>query len=147
MLLERTLDDSANRRLILPDAFLAADELLSTSRRILSGLRINEPAIARNFQTYGVFAATERLLMTLARRGADRQKMHELIRTHAMAAWAEVELGRENPLAERLRSDPVVAGYIKAEETSALLDARDYTGEAPARARQIAKAARAASAA
>jgi adenylosuccinate lyase len=142
-LLERTLDDSANRRLILPDAFLAADELLSTTLRIVSGLGINEPAIARNFQTYGVFAATERLLMALARRGANRQEMHELIRTHAMAAWAEVAQGRANPLAERLRSDSVVLGYLKAEETSALLNASEYTGEAPARARQMARAARA----
>jgi adenylosuccinate lyase len=146
-LLERTLDDSANRRLILPDAFLAADELLSTTLRIVSGLGINEPAIARNFQTYGVFAATERLLMALARRGANRQEMHELIRTHAMAAWAEVAQGRANPLAERLRSDSVVLGYLKAEETSALLNASEYTGEAPARARQMARAARAAIAA
>jgi adenylosuccinate lyase len=146
-LLERTLDDSANRRLILPDAFLAADELLSTTLRIVSGLGINEPAIARNFQTYGVFAATERLLMALARRGANRQEMHELIRTHAMAAWAEVAQGRANPLAERLRSDSVVLGYLKAEETSALLDAGEYTGEAPARARHMARAARAAIAA
>jgi len=143
-LLERTLDDSANRRLILPDAFLAADELLSTMRRIVSGLRINELAIARNFQTFGVFAATERLLLALARRGADRQEMHELIRAHAMAAWAEVAQGRANPLAERLRSDPVVLEYLKAEETGALLDASEYTGEAPARARQMARAARAA---
>jgi adenylosuccinate lyase len=146
-LLERTLDDSANRRLILPDAFLAADELLTTTRRIVSDLRINLPAIARNFQTYGVFAATERLLMNLARRGADRQEMHEVIRAHAMAAWAEVAQGRANPLAERICSDPIVLRYIEAGEANALLDASEYVGEAPARARQMAQTVRAASAA
>jgi adenylosuccinate lyase len=141
-LLERTLDDSANRRLILPDAFLAADELLITTQRIVVGLRINQSAIARNFQTYGIFAATERLLMALARRGADRQEMHEVIRAHAIAAWAEVAQGRPNPLAERLCGDPIVLKYVSAAEANALLDAGDYVGEAPARARHLARTAR-----
>lgn len=139
-LLERTLDDSANRRLILPDAFLAADELLMTAQRILDGLRVHEAAVARNLDTYGVFAATERLLMALARHGADRQAMHELIRNHAMAAWAEVAQGRANPLADRLCADPRVLAHVGADEARALLDASGYVGDAPQRARALARA-------
>src|SRR4051812_29560596 len=68
-LLERTLDDSANRRLILPEAFLTADELLSRSTRILADLRVDDFAIQRQLNTYGVFAATERVLMEAAKQG------------------------------------------------------------------------------
>jgi adenylosuccinate lyase len=75
-LLERTLDDSANRRIILPEAFLCADELLITAQRLTAGLVINEAAIARNVAIYGPFAATERLLMAAVKAGADRQEMH-----------------------------------------------------------------------
>jgi adenylosuccinate lyase len=141
-LLERTLDDSANRRLILPDAFLAADELLATTQRLVEGLRINETAIARNLDAYGVFAATERLLMALARRGADRQAMHELIREHAMAAWAEVAQGKPNPLADSLCADETVHRYLGADEARALLDASGHIGDAPQRALALAKAVR-----
>jgi len=90
-LLERTLDDSANRREVLPSAFLAVDEILGCVRRILRDLRINDEAIARNLAVYGVFAATERVLMELARQGADRQEMHEVIREHALVAWDAVQ--------------------------------------------------------
>src|SRR5512143_30324 len=141
-LLERTLDDSANRRLILPDAFLAADELLITAQRIVEGLRVNEAAVARNLDAYGAFAATERLLMALARRGADRQATHEMIREHAMAAWAEVAQGHANPLAERLCGDPRVLAHLTADEARALLDAGGYVGDAPQRARALAQAVR-----
>ncbi len=79
-LLERTLDDSANRRLILPEAFLIADEMLVRSLRLIDGLLIDDRAVARNLAGYGAFAATERLLMELVRAGADRQAMHERIR-------------------------------------------------------------------
>ena len=72
-ILERTLDDSANRRLFLPQAFLALDEVLSTAQKVVSGMNVHEAAIRRNLESYGVFAATERLLMELGRRGADRQ--------------------------------------------------------------------------
>ncbi len=141
-LLERTLDDSANRRLILPDAFLAADELLRRAHRILRGLRINDAAVARNLAAYGTFAATERLLMELARAGADRQAMHEVIRGHAMAAWDAVQQGEPNPLAGRLAADPEVLRHLPASHVRELLDASGYIGDAPERARQMAAAIR-----
>ncbi|HMV68305.1 MAG TPA: adenylosuccinate lyase, partial [Myxococcota bacterium] len=86
--LERTLDDSANRRTVLPEAFLAADELLTRAERLVRGLMVDAAASARLLAAYGPFAATERLLMQLARRGGDRQALHEVIRGHAMTAWA-----------------------------------------------------------
>ena len=77
MLLERTLDDSANRRTLLPEAFLIADELLRTASRIVDGLVVNMDALRRNLAVYGPFAASERVLMALVKSGADRQAMHE----------------------------------------------------------------------
>jgi adenylosuccinate lyase len=137
-LLERTLDDSANRRVILPDAFLASDELVRRAHRVLRGLNIHEGAIARNLATYGTFAATERLLIESVRAGADRQEMHELIRGHAMAAWEDVQHGEPNPLADRLATDPEVLRYLPADRVRELLDATSHVGDAPERARQMA---------
>ncbi len=137
-LLERTLDDSANRRLILPGAFLASEELLRRGHRILTGLRIREEGIGRNLAAYGTFAATERLLMALSRAGADRQEMHELIRRSAMDAWEAVQRGNPNPLADRLANDPEVQRYLPADRVRELLDATRYVGDAPERARRMA---------
>jgi adenylosuccinate lyase len=141
-LLERTLDDSANRRLILPEAFLASDELLRRAHRILGGLRVHDEAVSRNLATYGTFAATERLLMALARAGADRQVMHELIRGHAMVAWDAVQRGEPNPLADRLAADLQILRYLPADHVRELLDASRHVGDAPERARQVAAAIR-----
>jgi len=137
-LLERTLDDSASRRLALPGAFLASDELLSRAHRILRGLHIHEETIARNLAAYGTFAATEPLLMELVRAGADRQAMHELIRRHAMAAWRAVWAGEPNPLADLLAADPEVLRYLPADRVRSALDATAHIGDAPERARQMA---------
>ncbi len=137
-LLERTLDDSANRRIILPNAFLASEEILRRAHRILRGLNIHDEAIARNLDAYGTFAATERLLMELVRNGADRQAMHELIRAHAMAAWQKVWAGEPNPLAGRLAADPEVLRYVDAGRVRELLDATGHVGDAPERARGMA---------
>ncbi len=142
-LLERTLDDSANRRLILPQAFLATDELLRRARFILQGLVIRDEAVARNLAVYGTFAATERLLMELVKAGADRQEMHEVIREQSMAAWAAIQEGQSNPLAERLAADASVLNYLPAESVRSLLDAEGYVGDAPQRARQLAERLRA----
>jgi adenylosuccinate lyase len=138
-LLERTLDDSGNRREILPAAFLAIDEILKKARRILGDLRIYEGAIARNLATYGDFAATERVLMALVRAGADRQAMHEVIRSHAMDAWAAVQEGVEdNPLPESLSQDPAVRAYLDPDKVLELFDVGSHIGDAPSRARVMA---------
>ncbi|MDY7080182.1 MAG: adenylosuccinate lyase [Chloroflexota bacterium] len=141
-LLERTLDDSANRRLFLPDAFLASDELLRRAHHILRGLRIHDGAIKRNLDTYGTFAATERLLMELARAGADRQAMHELIRGHAMAAWGVVQRGEPNPLADLLAADRELLRYLPAGRVREALETSGHVGDAPERARRMAAAIR-----
>jgi adenylosuccinate lyase len=141
-MLERTLDDSANRRVILPEAFLCADELLSTSLRLVEGLRVNEAAVRRNLAAYGVFAATERLLMATVAAGADRQEIHETIRVHSLMAWTEVAAGRANPLADELVNDERIGRYVPAEGIRGLLNAADYVGDAPQRARGMAAAMR-----
>ncbi|HEY72455.1 MAG TPA: adenylosuccinate lyase [Thermoflexia bacterium] len=142
-LLERTLDDSANRRIILPNAFLASEEIVRRAHRLLRGLNIHDNAIARNLDAYGTFAATERLLMELVKAGADRQAMHEVIREHAMAAWQAVWAGEPNPLAGRLAADPQVLQYVDADRTRELLDATSYVGDAAERARRMAEKIRA----
>jgi len=138
-LLERTLDDSANRRSILPQAFLATDELLGRASRIVGGLVINEQAIGRNLANYGTFAATERLLMVAVKAGADRQVTHEIIREHSMAAWTAVQSGAPNPLADRLTADERITGFVAPDRIQVLLDARTYVGDAPVRARKMAQ--------
>jgi adenylosuccinate lyase len=137
-LLERTLDDSGNRRIVLPDTFLASDELLQRALRVLKGLHLHEQALARNLAVYGTFAATERLLMELVRAGANRQEMHERIREHAMVAWQQVWAGERNPLAKRLAEDPELVCYLPPERIWQLLDAKDYIGDAPERALRMA---------
>ncbi len=137
-LLERTLDDSANRRAILPEAFLIADELLITLQRILRGLNVNLPVIQRNLNTYAPFAGTERLLMALVQAGADRQAMHEVIRHHAMTAWQALQTGQPNPLIVRLAADPTITVWLPAERIQELVNVDHYTGIASPRAQQIA---------
>ncbi len=138
-LLERTLDDSANRRTILPEAFLAADEMLRTMQGILDGLRVDERALARNLAIYGPFAATERVLMAAVKAGANRQDMHERIRDHAMRAWEAIRAGQPNPLAENLAADPQVNAYLGPEQVAALMDYTHHVGNAPHKARAMSR--------
>jgi adenylosuccinate lyase len=138
MLLERTLDDSANRRTLLPEAFLTAEELLRTASRIVEGLVINADALRRNLAAYGPFAASERVLMALVKSGADRQTMHEVLRLHALEAWAAVQAGQTNLLADRLAADPDLLQYLPEAEIHLLMDASQYVGDAPQRARSLA---------
>jgi adenylosuccinate lyase len=84
--LERTLDDSANRRTILPEALLCADEIVTLARKVIDGLRVEERRIAHNLRTYGPFAGTEAVMMEAARAGGNRQELHEVIRGAAMEA-------------------------------------------------------------
>ncbi len=141
-LLERTLDDSANRRTLIPEAFLITDELLISTQRVVADLNVWFGAIARNLASYGVFAATERLLMEAVKGGGDRQHLHEVIREHSLIAWAAVQTGAPNPLAASLAAEPEFTRLLTPDRILALLDASDYVGEAPARARQMAGMAR-----
>lgn len=143
-LLERTLDDSANRRIILSDLFIALDEVLITAIKVIDGMQIHSGSIERNIASYGIFAATERLLMELARRGADRQAMHELIRGHSLTAWAAVQMGEPNPLRSLLQSDATIGSLLKSEQIDELLDSSAYIGDSIARTRLVADRVRAA---
>lgn len=136
--LERTLDDSANRRVVLPEAFLISDELVRRATRILDGLRVDEAAADRLLATYGPFAATERVMMELSRAGGDRQLLHEMIREHSLHAWAALRAGQPNPLRERLSTDPALTALAPPDAIVGWLDASEYVGDAPERARVIA---------
>lgn len=137
-LLERTLDDSANRRSLLPEAFLCADELLRVSLRIVKDMQVDEHAMRRNLELYAPFAAIERILMALARRGADRQAMHERLRLHSMNAWQAVRQGMQNPLIDDLAEDEVVTNMLPIAEIRQIMQSGAHLGDAPQRARQFA---------
>ncbi len=138
-LLERTLDDSANRRVILPEAFLAADEMLHTLRGIVDRLSINEQAIRRNLDIYGPFAATERVLMAAVRAGANRQEIHETIRAQSMTAWEAIRNGEPNPLVENLSKDAEILKFLSSAQVRELMDYAHHVGNAPERAREMAR--------
>ena len=141
-LLERTLDDSANRRLILPEAFLLTDEALVRATALVSGMQIWPAAVARNLHDYGLFAATERVLMAAVRAGGDRQALHEVIREHSLAAWAALQAGAPNPLADLLAGDARITALVPAADLPTLLEAAAHVGDAAPRARALANSIR-----
>ena len=137
-ILERSLDDSANRRIYLPQGFLAVDEMLLRCQKLLDGLVINHAAIEANLRKYGPFAATERLLMALVKQGADRQQAHEWIRQISQNAWAAVQAGKENPLIDLLAKDAHIGQYLAPVEIRDLLSIQGHTGTAAQRAKDFA---------
>lgn len=141
-ILERTLDDSANRRIFIPEAFIAMDEILLTELKIVKGMNIHSAATNRLMSDYGIFASTERLLMELGRKGADRQEMHEVIREESLSAWQNVQEGKGNPLKQNLMANKRILEYLNESEISALLDAHDYTGDAARRTEILIQRAR-----
>ena len=136
-LLERTMDDSANRRVILPQAFLALDEMMIVSNTILSGLQVFETRISQNLDKYGPFAATEQVLMLLCKAGADRQEMHEILRKHALLAWSEVRQGNANPLIDLISEDQKLLEYLTAKEISQSFTGSACLGDAVQRANRL----------
>jgi adenylosuccinate lyase len=109
--LERTLDDSANRRLTLPEAFLALDGCLDLMRNVISGLVVNEAMVTKNLMAEMPFLATEHLMMQAVGLGRDRQDVHEAIRLHSMAAVKRMKTeGADNDLLDRLKKEPLLQG-------------------------------------
>jgi adenylosuccinate lyase len=141
-LLERTLDDSANRRIILPESFLAADEIVQLGLHVLKGLRVDERRIAHNLATFGPFSGTEAVLMAAARRGGDRQLLHEALRHASMRAYDAMAQGESNPLQSLLSNDAQVGRYVEPEELASLMDPRAHIGSAAKRARAFAQTLR-----
>jgi adenylosuccinate lyase len=126
--LERTLDDSVNRRLTLPQAFLGADAILRLALNISAGLVVNPEVIARNVDQVFPFMATENILMAAAARGGDRQALHEHIRQHSLAVAAVLKGGdSRNDLIDRIRADPAFAGL----DFEDILDRAKFVGRAP----------------
>ena len=128
---ERTLDDSANRRLVLPEAFLAADAILTLVTDVARGLEVREAVVRRNVARELPFMATERCLMLGVQAGGDRQALHEAIRRHSQeAARAVAEEGAPNDVLQRLAADPAFRGVAVA-ELARNLEARAFVGRSP----------------
>ncbi|MDT8390688.1 MAG: adenylosuccinate lyase [Lentisphaeria bacterium] len=128
--MERTLDDSANRRLSLPQAFLGTDVILSSMTSVVDGLLVWPKVIARHIQAELPFMATENIIMACVKAGGDRQDLHESIRGHSMEASRVVkEEGKPNDLIERIKGDAVFAAVH--DKLDALLDPAAFTGRAP----------------
>ena len=126
--LERTLDDSAVRRLIVPQAFLAIDAVLTLYLNVVPGLVVYPNVIARHVAEELPFMATENLMMAAVQKGADRQEVHEVIRRHAHAAGARIKgEGAANDLMDRLRLDGAFAGI----DLDSVMDPRKFVGRSP----------------
>ena len=129
--LERTLDDSSNRRLSLPESFLALDGALDLMHQVASGLVVHEAMVRKNLMAELPFLATENILMEAVKLGGDRQELHEKIRVHAQAAGMRVKSeGLDNDLIERLRADPAFEPVHHLLTEDQLLDPMKYVGRA-----------------
>jgi adenylosuccinate lyase len=126
---ERTLDDSSNRRLLIPEAFLATDAVLRLYLNVVRGLVVHPAVIARRVEQELPFMATEALLMAGVKAGGDRQALHERIRIHSMAAAQAVKQGQPNDLMARVADDPAFAAVRT--DLSALLAPKRFVGRAP----------------
>ena len=124
--LERTLDDSANRRISMPEGFLCADAILRLAQNVTDGLHVNEKIIDKTVREYMPFMATENLLMEAVKRGGDRQQLHEIIRKCSMEATARMKNGEDCDLLSRLAAEPAF-GLTEA-EMKEVLDPSLYIG-------------------
>ncbi len=138
-LLERTLDDSASRRIFIPESFLATDEILTVTNQLVEGLVVFEENIKRNVEKYGPFAGTESLMMEAVKNGASRGQIHETIRTIAMKAWAKINEGQKNPLVNLLKNDKIITKYVESSDIPHLIDPATHTGLAQKRCLLIIK--------
>ena len=127
--LERTLDDSANRRISLPEGFLCCDSVLRLAKNVTNGLHVNEKVIAKALRENLPFIATENIIMEAVKRGGDRQAVHEIIRRCSMEATAKMKDGEDCDLVERLLKEPELG--LDRETFDALLDPALYIGRCP----------------
>ncbi len=133
---ERTLDDSANRRIAIPECFLGIDAVLTLYLNIVSGLVVYEGVVERRLMAELPFMATENILMECVKRGGDRQELHEKIRVHSQAAGAVVKVeGKDNDLMERICGDSEFG--LTPERAKELLDPMLYIGRCPSQVEEF----------
>ncbi len=135
---ERTLDDSANKRLSIPEAFLATDGILDLCLNVVDGLVVYDKVITKHLMAELPFMATENIMMDAVKKGGDRQELHEKIRKLSMEAGANVKQeGKENNLLELIAADP--SFRLTLEELKASMDPSKYVGRAPRQVDQFLK--------
>lgn len=137
-LLERTLDDSAARRITIPESFLATDEILKVTINIIEKLKINKINIEKNLSTYGPFSALEVILLKSTKKGADRQKIHEELRKISMQTFKEMEKGEKNMLFANVQKDKEINKYLNNQEIEKLSNYKNHVGFASLKAKQMA---------
>ncbi|MEK7523384.1 MAG: adenylosuccinate lyase [Patescibacteria group bacterium] len=137
--LERTLDDSANKRIIIAEAFLTTDQILITAEKIIACLVINKERISFNLRQYASFAASESIILEAVKNGADRQEMHEVLRINSMIAWGDIQNGKKNPMIDLLIKDKLVSKYLNKNQLEKLMEVENHIGDAPERAEQLVK--------
>lgn len=140
--LERTLDDSANKRISIPEAFLAIDGILNLYNNIIRGLRVYPKQIEKHLMEELPFMATENIMMECVKRGGDRQQLHEAIRTHAVAAGLAIkEEGADCDLIDRIAADPIFG--LTKDEILAIIKGSRFSGLAPVQTERYVKKVRA----
>ncbi|EKE15410.1 MAG: hypothetical protein ACD_12C00031G0004 [uncultured bacterium] len=137
--LERTLDDSANKRIAMAEAFLTTDQILITAEKIIGGLVINRERISFNLRQYASFAASESIILEAVKKGADRQEMHEVLRINSMIAWGDIQNGKKNPMMELLAKDKLISKYLNKNQLEKLTEVENHIGDAPERAKKLVK--------
>ncbi len=137
--LERTLDDSANKRIVIAEAFLATDQILMTAEKIISDLVINKERISFNLNQYASFAASELIILEAVKNGADRQEMHEALRINSMIAWTDIQNGKKNPMMKLLSEDKLISKYLNKNQLEKLMEVETHIGDAPERAKKLVK--------
>ena len=139
---ERTLDDSANRRISIPEAFLATDAILNLYINIVRGMKVYPAVIAKHLNEELPFMSTENILMYCVRKGGDLQELHEAIRKHSVAAGLAVKQeGADNDLLERIAADPMFK--LTREEIQGIISEGHFTGMAEEQTKEYLKAVRA----
>ncbi|MFA6017139.1 MAG: adenylosuccinate lyase [Patescibacteria group bacterium] len=137
--LERTLDDSANKRIVMAEAFLTTDQILMTAEKIIGGLVINKEKISFNLNQYASFAASESIILEAVKKGANRQEMHEALRINSMIAWTDIQSGKKNPMMKLLAEDKLISKYLNKMQLEGLMEVETHIGNAPERAKKLAK--------
>jgi adenylosuccinate lyase len=123
----------------MPESFLVVDEIINTTIKLLEELHVHERQIQRNLETYGPFAASEAILMKAVTKGANRQGIHETLRTIAMSAWKDVQEGKANSMKQRVQSDSTIQKYLDPDELELLFNVKTHTGTAATRVKKIIK--------